>query len=158
MPLFLFVSRDTSQAKSCSNMGTCRYLGGRWLCSPQLLVTSLLDPDGCLKSAEGALHLTPCSWEALCLEHSLYSFGITGAVIRLLCMGQCGKNGGTLDTCFLIPFLHLLTWIGVMVSLSCSLAVLGIEFRASCLLDKHFTTELHYQLPSSFLILRQSLN
>lgn len=49
-------------------------------------------------------------------------------------------------------------WPGVMVSLSCSLAVLGIEFRASRLLDKHFTTELHHQLPSSFLILRQSLN
>ena len=69
----------------------------------------------------------------------------------------------TPKACFLIPVLHLVlvwiaAWLGVMVSLSGSLAVLGIEFRASRLLDKHFTVELHYQLPSSFLILRQSLN
>lgn len=115
VPLFLCVSRDTSQAESCSNMGNCRCLGGRWLCSLQLLVASLLDPDGHLKSAEGTLHLTPCSWEALCLERSLYSFGITGAVIPLALHGTAWEewwNSWHPETCFLIPCLHLLAWIG----------------------------------------------
>lgn len=143
-------------------MGTCRCLRRRWSCSPQLLVTLLLDPDGRLKSAEGTLRShSLLMGDPVFRAQSFYSFGITGAVP----WNSVGRMVELLTpkACFPIPILHLVlawiaAWLGVMVSLSGSLAVLGIELRASCLLDKHFTIELHYQLPYSFLTLRQSLN
>lgn len=156
VPLFLYVSRDTSQAESCSSMGTCRCLGRRWPCSPQLSVTLLLDPDGHLKSAEGTLHShSLLMGDPVFRAQSFYSFGITGAVIPLALRGTVWeewwsswhprhafwypfstwywlrlRRGSESWSLFLVPWQYWALNLGLH---TCWTSVLPLSYTTSCL-------------------------